>query len=69
VNPISDEGFLVLNEIMNKSKIEILNLKSNNSFQKKGIEITKKGIENMKESLINNKYLKNLNISSKLKLN
>jgi hypothetical protein len=59
---ISDDGCFVLNEILKKSKIEIINLKSKLLGFNKGNRITQKGLEYLEESLCNNKYLKEINL-------
>jgi hypothetical protein len=54
-----------LNEILKKSKIEKLYLEGNNQPIKIENEITKDGLENMKESLMNTIFLKEISLSCK----
>jgi hypothetical protein len=59
-NQISDKLLYLINEIIKDSKIESINLSCNFIFNKDN-EITK--IELLNESLINNEYLKEIDLS------
>jgi hypothetical protein len=63
-NRLYDQGCIVLNEIFKDSKIEEIDL-SSTFYLKSGNGITNTGLENMKESLINNEYLKIIKFSGK----
>jgi hypothetical protein len=61
-----DEEFIILNEIIQKSKLETIILKGKGNFNNKDNNITKEGLEILKESIMNHGYLKYIDLSRKI---
>jgi hypothetical protein len=65
-NDFKDEGCEILNKILlENKKIEKINLGGNYSKITKGNNITFKGVINLKESLIKNRFLKEISFVGK----